>query len=136
MQILTPKRNHLKTKKKKKKKENLTSVSLRVILCFLAEPYKRPWWLKILALCLEHPKRDQNPKFTPLSETTSIPVCFIYESPPRRACTPDVLSHGLRQPEVNIMQARTLVSPRFSNLSSLLVKTCLAMLFLGWICII
>ena len=38
--------------------------------------------LKILALCPEHPKRDQNPKFTPLSETTSIPVCFIYEFPP------------------------------------------------------
>ena len=37
----------------------------------------------MLALCPEHPKRDQNPKFTPLSETTSIPVCFIYESPPR-----------------------------------------------------
>ena len=35
-----------------------------------------------MALCPEHPKRDQNPKFTPLSETTSIPVCFIYESPP------------------------------------------------------
>ena len=33
-------------------------------------------------LCPEHPKRDQNPKFTPLSETTSIPVCFIWESPP------------------------------------------------------
>ena len=36
----------------------------------------------MLVLCPEHPKRDQNPKFTPLSETTSIPVCFIYESPP------------------------------------------------------
>ena len=36
----------------------------------------------MLALCPEHRKRDQNPKFTPLSETTSIPVCFIYESPP------------------------------------------------------
>ena len=37
-----------------------------------------------MALCPEHPKRDQNPKFTPLSETTSIPVCFIWESPPPR----------------------------------------------------
>ena len=35
-----------------------------------------------MALCLGHPKRDQNPKFTPLGETTSIPVCFIWESPP------------------------------------------------------
>ena len=40
----------------------------------------RSWWHKILALCPEHPKRDQNPKFTPPSETTS--VCFIWESPP------------------------------------------------------
>ena len=36
-----------------------------------------------MALCPEHPKRDQNPKFTPLSETTSIPVGFIWKSPPR-----------------------------------------------------
>ena len=36
----------------------------------------------ILALCAEHPKRDQNPKFTPVNKTTSIPVCFIWESPP------------------------------------------------------
>ena len=35
-----------------------------------------------MELCPEHPKRDRNPKFTPLSETTSIPVCFIWESPP------------------------------------------------------
>ena len=40
-------------------KENLTSVSLRIILCFFAEPYTTPWWHKlILALCPEHPKRD------------------------------------------------------------------------------
>ena len=37
---------------------------------------------KILPLCPEHPKRDKYPKFTILSETTSIPVCFIWESPP------------------------------------------------------
>ena len=35
-----------------------------------------------MGLSPKHPKRDQNPKFTPLSETTSIPVCFIWESPP------------------------------------------------------
>ena len=35
-----------------------------------------------MTVCPEHPKRDQNPKFTPLSETTSIPVHFIWESPP------------------------------------------------------
>ena len=31
----------------------------------------------------QHPKRDQNLKFTPLSETTSTPTFFIFESPPR-----------------------------------------------------
>ena len=41
----------------------------------------RPGRLKILAFCPEHPKRDQNPKFTPLSEKTNTPVC-LYGSPP------------------------------------------------------
>ena len=68
---------------KTSQKENLTSVFLRVILCFFAEPWTRPWRLNILALCREHPKRGQNPKCTPLSKTTSIPVCFIWESSPR-----------------------------------------------------
>ena len=35
-----------------------------------------------MVFCPEHPKRDQNLKFTPLSETTSIPAPFIWESPP------------------------------------------------------
>ena len=35
-----------------------------------------------MTFCPEHPKRVQNPKFTPLSETTSIPVPFIWQSPP------------------------------------------------------
>ena len=35
-----------------------------------------------MAFCPEHPKWDQNRKFTPLSETTSIPAFFIWESPP------------------------------------------------------
>ena len=39
--------------------------------------------LNIMAFCPEHPKRDQNPKFTLLSETTSIPSPFIWESLPR-----------------------------------------------------
>ena len=47
-----------------------------------------------MALCPEHPKRDQNPKFTPLSETTSIPVCFIWESPPRG---PEILTNPERE---------------------------------------
>ena len=33
-----------------------------------------------MAFCPEHPKWDQNRKFTPLSETTSIPAFFIWES--------------------------------------------------------
>ena len=33
----------------------------------------------------EFPKRDQNLKFAPLSETTSISAPFIWESPPPRA---------------------------------------------------
>jgi len=37
---------------------------------------------KILAFRPVNPKRDQNLQFTPLSETTSIPVTFIWESPP------------------------------------------------------
>ena len=33
-----------------------------------------------MAFCTEHPKWDQNPKFSALSETTSIPALFIWES--------------------------------------------------------
>ena len=36
----------------------------------------------MMAFCPEHPKWDQNPKFTPLSETTSIPTPFICGVPP------------------------------------------------------
>ena len=43
-----------------------------------------------MVLCPEHPKRDQNPKFTPLSETTSIPVCFIWEFPPPPTPGPEI----------------------------------------------
>jgi len=37
-----------------------------------------------MVFCPEHPKRDQNPKFTSLSETTSIPTPFICGVPPPR----------------------------------------------------
>ena len=37
----------------------------------------------MMAFCSEHPKWDQNPKFTPLSETTSIPTLFISGVPRR-----------------------------------------------------
>ena len=36
----------------------------------------------MIAFCPEHPKWDQNPKLTPLSETTSIPTHFIGGVPP------------------------------------------------------
>ena len=51
----------------------------------------RPWRLKIWALCPEHPNRDHNPKFTPLSETTSvIPSVSYMSSPPRVNTTPPI----------------------------------------------
>ena len=34
-----------------------------------------------MVFCPEHPKLDQNLKFTPLSETTSIPAPFTWEPP-------------------------------------------------------
>ena len=36
----------------------------------------------MMAFCPEHPKSDQNRKFTPLSETKSIPTPFICGVPP------------------------------------------------------
>ena len=42
------------------------------------QPWKRPLPLNIMVFCPEHHKRDQNLKFTPLSETSlSIPAPFI-----------------------------------------------------------
>ena len=42
----------------------------------------RPLQLNIMVFCPEHPKRDQNLKFTLISETTSIPASFIWKFPP------------------------------------------------------
>ena len=36
-----------------------------------------------MAFSPDHPKKDQNPKCIPLSETTSIPAPSIWEAPPR-----------------------------------------------------
>ena len=52
------------------------------IIFLQVQPLKRPLRLNIMAFCPEHPKRDQNMKLTPLSETTSIPAPSIWESPP------------------------------------------------------
>ena len=43
-------------------------------------------WKYTIVFCPENPKEDQNPKFTPLSETTSIPAPFIYGVPPGNHC--------------------------------------------------
>ena len=51
------------------------------------QPKKRPLRLDTMVFCPEHPKQDQNLKFTALSETTSIPALFIWESPPPRRGT-------------------------------------------------
>ena len=47
-----------------------------------AQPWMRRLWLNIMAFCPEHPKWDQNPKLTTLSETTSIPAPLIWSPPP------------------------------------------------------
>ena len=52
------------------------------IIFLRVQPLKRPLQLNIMAFCPEHPKRDQNMKLTPLSETTSIPAPSIWVSPP------------------------------------------------------
>ena len=41
---------------------------------------------EILAFRPGHPKRDQNSQFLPLSETTNIPVTFMWGSLPRGRC--------------------------------------------------
>ena len=43
---------------------------------------KRPLQLNIMVVCPENPKQDQNLKFSPLSETTSIPSPFHIRSLP------------------------------------------------------
>ena len=52
--------------------------------------------------CYEHPKRDQTPKFTPISETTGIPAPFIWDPPPPPAFTSEYKHQALssyRAPE-------------------------------------
>ena len=54
-----------------------------IFIFFRVQPLTRPSRLNMMAFCPEHPKWDQNPKFTPLSKTTSIPTPFICGVPPR-----------------------------------------------------
>ena len=63
----------------------------------------------------EHPKRDQNLKFTPLSEMTTIPAPFIWESQPGKSGLTFSLyapefhriiakkQHGLREDKLDIL---------------------------------
>ena len=55
---------------------------------------------------LEHPKRDRHPKFTPLSKTASIPVCFIWKPAPQPPWA----------------QSRTCCNQRFSTSDKMLNK--------------
>ena len=73
-----------------------------------------------MALGPEHPKGDQNQKFTPLSETTSIPVFFIWESPPR-VCGMLVYS------DVTSSETSKALSGRLSMAVSLLRKSVLSL---------
>ena len=71
--FLTPKRDHVKTQ------------NIYLFLYFFAcNPKRRPSRLNMMAFWPEHPEWAQNPIFTPLSETTSIPTPFIcgVPSPP------------------------------------------------------
>ena len=54
-----------------------------IFLYFLTYNPKRPLRLNILAFCPEHPKWDQNPKFTPLTKRRASPP-LSYGSPPGR----------------------------------------------------
>ena len=40
----------------------------------------------MMSFSTEYPKGDQNPKVTPLTETTSIPTPFICKLPPGKRC--------------------------------------------------
>ena len=53
-----------------------------VIYFFACNPKRDLPRLNIMAFCPAHPKGNQNPKFIPLSEATSIPAPFICDPPP------------------------------------------------------
>ena len=72
-----------------------------------------------MALCPENPKRDQNPKFTPLSETTSIPDCFKWEFGSKRG---DPLATIARATLLSYMR---LVEARASKLGLIYVSNIL-----------
>lgn len=76
------------------RKGDLSVVSVRafVFVDFFTYSAKRyPEWANIVTLHPKHPKWDQNLQFTRQSETTSIPVTFIWEFPPE-----DCVCRGIR----------------------------------------
>ena len=77
--------------------KNYKSVNKHFNLYFFARNHKGDLYgyiLHIIAFCPEHPKWDQILKFTPLSETKSIPPLFIWDSPPP---PPPEISVGLTE---------------------------------------
>ena len=83
--FLTPKSDYM----------NRVNETNNFIIFLRVQPLKRPLQLNIMAFCPEHPKRDQNLKFTPLSETTRIPAPFIWESSPPHPPGMNVVTRSL-----------------------------------------
>ena len=86
----------------------------------------RPSWLNMMAFCSEHPKWDQNPKFTPLSEMTSIPP-FHVRIPPAPpgldVWSQEGFQKGVQILHVTVICASGLVTSTFS------VSVCIVPLF-------
>ena len=66
-----------------------------IFIFFRVQPQTRPSRLNMKAFYPEHPEREQNPKFTPLSETTSIPTTFICGVPSPGCIVPASMEVGL-----------------------------------------
>ena len=68
----------------------------------------------MMAFCPEHPKWDQNPKFTPLRETTSIPTPFICGVPPPGSGSYRVTKHS-RKPSHSRTKRKSLIIIRIQE---------------------
>ena len=102
--FLTPKRDLFKLWLHESSKYN--ELKIYIFLYFFTCNPERALRLNIMAFCPEHLKWDQNPKFSPLIETASIPApftCFIWEFRPGRLLSS--VSHDRKifvQNEVNL----------------------------------
>ena len=54
---------------------------------FAGNPQRDLYGLKYVSFAPDTLNKTKHPKFTPLSETTSIPVCLIWETPPGETST-------------------------------------------------